>query len=245
LDVRTAEEHAAQPLPGFRHAPGGQLIQATDAWVGVKGARLVLADDELVRAPVVAGWLRQLGHEACVLEGGIAAAAALDWPRSFSPLALPELRPITANELAQALDSASVQAIDLRPAMTFRKGHIAQALWSIRPRIAAAAKRGIKTTVLAADEPGVAALSALDLAEAGITDIRLMAGGLADWRAAGLPVLATPDHPSDADCIDFLFFVHSRHEGDAAAARQYLAWETGLLDALDAQERGTFRLSGL
>jgi rhodanese-related sulfurtransferase len=245
LDVRTAEERAAQTLPGFRHAPGGQLVQATDAWVGVKGARLVLADDELVRAPVVACWLRQLGHEACVLEGGIAAAAALDWPQSFSPLALPEMKPITASEMAQALDGALVQTIDLRPAMTFRKSHIAQALWSIRPRIAAAAKRGIKTTVLVADEPGVAALAALDLAEAGITDIRLMAGGLADWRAAGLPILATPNHPADADCIDFLFFVHTRHEGDAAAARQYLAWETGLLDQLDAQERGTFRLTSL
>jgi hypothetical protein len=43
LDVRTAEEVAGKEAPGFRQAPGGQLIQATDAWVGVKGARLVLA----------------------------------------------------------------------------------------------------------------------------------------------------------------------------------------------------------
>src|SRR5207245_8491579 len=84
-DLRTAEEFAARAVPGFVHAPGGQLIQATDQWVGVKGARLVLADDEGVRAPVVAGWLRQLGHEACVLEGGLAAAAALDWPRPVTP----------------------------------------------------------------------------------------------------------------------------------------------------------------
>jgi rhodanese-related sulfurtransferase len=189
--------------------------------------------------------LRQLGHEACVLEGGIVAAAALDWPQPPQPPALPEPSAITASEMAQALDDRAVQTIDLRPAMAFRQGHIAQAKWSIRPRIVAAAKRGIKTTVLVADEPGVAALAALDLAEAGITDIRLMAGGLADWRAAGLPMLATPDHPAEADCIDFLFFVHSRHEGDAEAARQYLAWETGLLDQLDAQERGTFRLTGL
>ena len=125
--------------------------------------------------------------------------------------------------------------------MTFRQGHIAQARWSIRPRVAALAGRAI-TTVLVAEEPGVAALAALDLAEAGCTDIRLLAGDLAAWRAAGLPIRATPDQPADADCIDFLFFVHSRHDGDAEAARQYLAWETGLLDQLDAQERGTFRI---
>ncbi len=240
LDVRTAQEFAAQALPNFRHAPGGQLIQATDAWVGVKGARLVLADDELVRAPVVAGWLRQLGHEACVLDGGIAAAVVPDWSRPRGPPAQPAPAPITADELA--LDEASVRIIDLRPAMTFRQGHIANAKWSIRPRIAAAANRGIKT-VLVADEPGVAALAALDLREIGITNIRLLSGGLAAWRDAGLPILATPDQPSDADCIDFLFFVHRRHDGDAEAARQYLAWETGLLDQLDEQERGTFRVT--
>jgi len=241
LDVRTAEEFAVQAVPGFRHAPGGQLIQATDAWVGVKGARLVLADAELVRAPVVAGWLRQLGHEACVLDGGIAAAASLAWPLPPRPPALPALAPITAQELVQ-VRTAQAQIIDLRPAMTFRQGHIAQAQWSIRPRVAALANRGIKTTVLVADEPGLAALAALDLREAGATDIRLLVGGLADWRDAGLPIVVTPDQPADADCIDFLFFVHSRHEGDAQAARQYLAWETGLLDQLDPQERGTFRI---
>jgi rhodanese-related sulfurtransferase len=243
LDVRTAQEFAAQALPNFRHAPGGQLIQTTDAWVGVKGARLVLADDELVRAPVVAGWLRQLGHEACVLDGGIAAAAPA-WPPPLPSPALPAPPPITARELAVALqtDNASLQIIDVRPAMAFRQGHIAQARWSIRPRIAAAASRAMKT-VLVADEPGVAALAALDLRETGITDIRLLSGGLADWRDAGLSILATPDQPSDADCIDFLFFVHRRHEGDAEAARQYLAWETGLLDQLDPQERGTFRVT--
>src|SRR5690606_31678323 len=68
LDVRTAEEVAEQPLAGFVHAPGGQLQQATDQWIGVKGARIVLVDGEGVRAPMVAAWLRQLGHEACVLE---------------------------------------------------------------------------------------------------------------------------------------------------------------------------------
>jgi 3-mercaptopyruvate sulfurtransferase SseA len=228
-------------VPGFRHAPGGQLIQATDAWVGVKGARLVLADDELVRAPVVAGWLRQLGHEACVLDGGSAAAAALAWPLLPEPPALPAPVPITARALTQA-PGETLQIIDLRPAMTFRQSHIAQARWSIRPRVAALADRGGITTVLLTEEPCVAALAALDLAEAGCTDIRQLAGGLAEWRDAGLPIRATPDQPADQDCIDFLFFVHSRHEGDAEAARQYLAWETGLLDQLDDQERGTFRI---
>jgi hypothetical protein len=89
----------------------------------------------------------------------------------------------------------------------------------------------------------VAALAAIDLAEAGHKDIRLLAGGQGAWCAAGLPVAATPEMPADPDCIDFLFFTHGRHDGNHEAARQYLAWETGLLAQLDAQERGVFRVA--
>src|SRR5262249_10876134 len=98
LDVRTAEEFAGDRVPGFVHAPGGQLIQATDQWVGVKGARLVLIDGEMVRAPMVAAWLRQLGHDACVIDGGVAASRALTWRRSAParPAPLPTIAPAEA-----------------------------------------------------------------------------------------------------------------------------------------------------
>jgi rhodanese-related sulfurtransferase len=66
-DVRTPEEFKTGSIPGSAHAPGGQLIQATDQWVGVRNARIVLIDGgENIRAPVVASWLKQLGCDACV-----------------------------------------------------------------------------------------------------------------------------------------------------------------------------------
>ena len=40
LDVRTADAFARGSLPGAVHAPGGQLLQATDQYVGVRRARL-------------------------------------------------------------------------------------------------------------------------------------------------------------------------------------------------------------
>jgi rhodanese-related sulfurtransferase len=209
--------------------------------VGVKGARLVLVDDEMVRAPVVAAWMRQLGHEACVLAGGIAAAGAYFWRRRGPP-DLPELDTVAPGAAGPAIAKAALQAIDLRPGMAFRKGHIAGATWSIRPRIGAAAVPA-KPIVLVADEPGVAALAAIDLDEAGCKDISLLAGGFEAWRAAGLPVEATPDVPTDQECIDFLFFTARRHDNDPEAARQYLTWETGLLAQLDEQERGVFRIA--
>src|SRR5438270_13157995 len=54
LDVRTPDEFAAGHLPGSVSAPGGQLVQAIDRWVGVRGARLVLVDDTLARAGMTA-----------------------------------------------------------------------------------------------------------------------------------------------------------------------------------------------
>ena len=57
-----------------------------------------------------------------------------------------------------------------------------------------------------------------------------------------MPAVATAHIPPHADRIDFLFFVHDRHEGNKAAMRGYLQWETGLLAQLDEQERASFRL---
>jgi rhodanese-related sulfurtransferase len=241
FDVRTAEEYAADALPGFVHAPGGQLVQATDQWVGVKGARIVVFDREEVRAPMIAGWLRQLGHEAFALED-TAGAAAIDWRRRGGGFSPPALRSISVQETVTGLRMGAVDVIDLRGGMVYRKSHVAGARWTIRPRIAQVVDPG-KTIAIVADERALAALAAVDLAEAGAKDVRVVEGGYAAWRDAGLPTEASQDRPSDADCIDFLFFTHGRHDGDVAAARQYLAWETGLVGQLDPQERGVFRIA--
>ncbi len=50
FDVRDPGEYAAGHLPGAISAPGGQLVQATDQYVGTLGARLVLVDPLEVRA---------------------------------------------------------------------------------------------------------------------------------------------------------------------------------------------------
>lgn len=70
FDVRTAEEYAAGHIPGFRHYPGGQLVQETDMAAPVRGARILLADDIGPRADMTASWLAQMGWEVTVLEGG-------------------------------------------------------------------------------------------------------------------------------------------------------------------------------
>ena len=254
FDVRTEAEFAASGVPGFVHAPGGQLIQATDQWVGVRGARIVVLDGEEVRAPVVAGWLRQLGHDALVLSGGADAAAAHDFRRTAPAVPdLPRLGPgpietwtgglpwVSVAEAAEGHRLGAFRFLDLRTSMSYRAGHIAGAPWTIRPHIAADAGGPSGSIVLVADDPVAAALAAVDLTEAGAHDVRMLRpDGFAAWRDAGLPVEITPDQPSDGECIDFVFFTHDR-QSNREAARQYLTWETGLTARLDDDERAVFR----
>ncbi|MDQ8023419.1 MAG: rhodanese-like domain-containing protein [Moraxellaceae bacterium] len=233
FDIRTAAEYAAGTLPGAQHAPGGQLIQATDQYVAVRPARILVLDDEGIRAPIVAAWLSQLGFEAAVVEGGIHTDLRLP---AITPTALPvsptRAQASTLRELAQA----GVPVLDLRPSLAFRKEHLSGSPWTTRARVR---QHTADTVVLIADDEVLAALAARDLQEAGTKTVLL-----ADWQTAlesGLPREATPDSPSDAEAIDYLFFVHDRHDGNLDAARRYLEWETGLLAQCTEDELRVFK----
>ncbi len=239
-DVRTPEEFKAGSIPGAVHAPGGQLIQATDQWVGVRNARIVLIDGgDSVRAPVVASWLKQLGCDVHVLEGGVKSGLK---GMSAAKSALPDLATISAAELKQALDAGRCTLFDLGLSMNLRKAHIPGSRWSIRSRLAADAKNAKNSIVLIAEDIDAARLAATELVESGIKDIKLLAGGLAAWTKAGYATEASPEVPPDSECIDYLFFVHDRHDGNREAMKQYLAWETGLMAQLDEQDKASFHI---
>jgi rhodanese-related sulfurtransferase len=87
FDVRTPEEYAARHLAGFRSAPGGQLVQETDHFAPVRGARIVLADDLGPRADMTASWLAQLGWEIYVLDGDFAGPFESGDPHAIPPRA--------------------------------------------------------------------------------------------------------------------------------------------------------------
>jgi rhodanese-related sulfurtransferase len=70
FDVRSADEYAAGHLAGYRHYPGGQLVQEIDMAAPVRGARILLTDELGVRADMTASWLAQMGWETYVLDGG-------------------------------------------------------------------------------------------------------------------------------------------------------------------------------
>lgn len=221
FDVRTEAEHRAGHAPGFVSAPGGQLVQATDEKLAVRGARIVLSCDTGLRAATTAIWLRGMGHDAWVLTG-----ASMDESPIESEAGQPDLtrlRPGTWLDASRGLD---YRAAHIEGAQWVNRTH----LWRQRPQL------GTPITVVGRDPALVRGITA-ELAHQGYTDVEAIPSGPEDWRTAGLSVVASPDDPTEAECIDHLWFVHDRHEGNLDAARRYLAWETGLLAQLEADER--------
>jgi rhodanese-related sulfurtransferase len=234
LDVRTGEEYARTHVPGALHAPGGQLVQATDRWIGVRNARIVLSDDTLLRAATTAMWLLGMGHQVWVLRADASAVtpAPAPAPSTSAPAALATIDA----DAVPARVAAGTVLLDLSPSTAYRAAHIDGARWATRARLDRLGLRGSESVLLAGPADS-ASLAALDLGELGVRRIEHVAGGPDDWRQAGLDLVSTPAIPGDAECIDYLFFVHDRHDGNLDAARRYLEWEVGLLEQMDAQER--------
>jgi rhodanese-related sulfurtransferase len=88
FDVRDEVEHTAGHLKGFRHYPGGQLVQEIDMAAPARGARIVVTDDRSVRADMTASWLAQMGWDVFVLDGGYDSALEVG-----PPLVLPKPDP--------------------------------------------------------------------------------------------------------------------------------------------------------
>ena len=242
LDVRSIEEFAAGSVAGVQHAPGGQLQQATDHYVGVRNARLVLLDSENVRAPVTAYWLRQMGHRACVLQGGIEAVHEVKWPHIANSPVAPPIPLIPAEQLHQWLTEGRLLHLwDIRSSQRYRDGHIAGSEWMIRPHLMRAAQTfHTGQVIIISDTEEAAAWAATALGEK--VEVWTLHDGFEAWQKSGYEIVKTPAFPDDADRIDFLFFTHDRHQGNKDAARQYLAWEQGLWARLQPSEQAIFKV---
>ncbi len=244
IDVRTPEEFAAGHLPGSVSAPGGQLVQAIDRWVGTRGARLVLVDDTGTRSIMTAHWLQQMGWDVQVLDralDGVTLEAGSAPPQPPAGLAvLPEIIPQEAAEWL-ANDAA---AISLEASAAYRAGHPAGAVWVTRARLDRLPPAVLKASRIAlfADDPFVARLAAIDLAELSSAKVAVVPGGARAWQMAGLPVIASPNDPPDAERIDYLFWNHDRHAGNREAMQAYLRWETELPEQVAADGLAGFRL---
>ena len=223
LDVRDPVEFAAGALSDSVNAPGGQLVQATDTWIGVRGARVVLVDDDGVRARMSAAWLRQMGHaDVFVLQDGLAASVAP--ATKLAAISAPAIPPA---ELA----ASKALVIDLARSIEYRDGHVPGALWGIRTRLAALGPQlaAAKLVVLTSPDGALAQLAVAEVQALTHAPVEVLEGGTAAWRAAGLPMARDRQTPPDEACVDFYLRPYDRNSGVEEAMKDYLSWEIDLV----------------
>ncbi len=240
FDVRDPAEYKAGHYPGAISAPGGQLVQATDLYAGVLGARIVLSDDKEARALMTASWLRQMGwQDVFVLpeagqkseqESGDAAPAILG--------SIPDDATVDASKVLE-IDNVSV--IDLSTSPHYRRGHIPGAWFAIRGRLdRALPKIAPREAIVLTSEDGV--LAGLAVAEArALTDapVHWLKGGNAAWAAGGFP-LSTAAKMAD-EPLDVWLKPYERPTDNEAAMNAYLSWEIDLLERIKKDGTTHFR----
>jgi rhodanese-related sulfurtransferase len=242
FDVRTPEEYRAGHRPGARSAPGGQLVQATDAYMATRNARVALYDSDGVRARMTASWLTQMGlPEVYVLEDGGALDETGPEPRRV--LGLTEsVATISAAALAPLIENGNVILIDLATSLDYRAQHIPGAWFAIRSRFAAALPRlpAEGPLVLTSPDGVLARLAAPELRALTDRAVRVLDGGTAAWRAAGLPLAAGAERMAD-EAPDVWHRPYDRSAGAEEAMKAYLGWEINLLRQIEREPAARFR----
>lgn len=237
FDTRSAEEYRSGHLPGWRWAPGGQLVQASDEYLGTRGARIVLADFDGVRAPVTAAWLVQLGGFEVLLHVPPQDAPLQlgDEPRLLCPdPAAPPAPWVTPWQAQEWLRAGAAQMIDVERSLAYARRHIAGALFAAPDRLPAllASRGGPARLVLSSADGVLASRVAAELRRRG-TEAHALRGGNAAWFDAGLPAASGRDGILTGD--DDAWYGGYAYDDEAerhARFRAYLAWEVGLVAQL-------------
>jgi rhodanese-related sulfurtransferase len=240
FDVRSPEEHAAGQQPGFRSAPGGQLVQETDWYAPVRGALIVLAGDRLGRAAMTGSWLAQMGWQVVVADpvGEVTGEVAREPWRPWRPPA-PAGPRTTPAELARWLADGQAVAVDLETSKRYAAGHIPGAAWARRADLAGRARSGQRMVLTSADGY-LAQWAAADLAGLNPVTVSALDGGTQGWERSGRPLEPGGELLSPADDV-----YRRPYEGtgvDPAVMQAYLDWEYGLTGQLERDGTHGFRV---
>ncbi|OAD15850.1 rhodanese-like domain-containing protein [Achromobacter insolitus] len=247
FDVRTREEYEAGHLEGWRWAPGGQLVQATDEYLATRRARVVLADWDGVRALTTGAWLAQLGAVEVYLYQPPALAARQSGPEPRRVLRyrpdVPGLRP---DALRSALEDGAAVLFDVDSRLAYERGHVPGSRYAVPDRLSEFLPENPELTIVLTSADGIlASVVAAELAWRSQRPVRYLLGGTRAWAAQGLElsrgaagVLTADD---DQSISPYLFNdLAARDQG----FREYLDWELGLVEQLERDGSKDIRLIG-
>lgn len=249
FDVRGREEYQAGHLPGFRHAAGGQLVQATDEYIGVRHARVVLADWDGVRALTTAAWLSQLGGlDVYVYPVGTPEPLQTGpEPRVLLPSPHPEVPWALPSVAHQAAEAGQAVLLDIDDSVAYARAHAAGARFSAPSHVlrVIAGLPEHQGVLLLSRDGVLARVAAQEASQRTGRVIRPVLGGTAGWVAAGLPTGAGREGVlSGADDTWPGPYVFDSLEERNQNFDEYLAWELGLVEQLQRHGETGMSLSG-
>ena len=235
LDVRQPKEFESGHIKTSISAPGGQLIQATDQYIGILGARVILVDDLDVRAIMTATWLRQMGwHDVFVLDR--TSYKELEIQGKHSPkthgLDSASCKFIDARKLKVLLEKKSVSLVDLAISSKYIAGHIPSAHYATREGLPEKLNFFQKQSEVVLTSPSgqQALLASSDLRKMGV-ETKVLSGGTKAWEACGFEIetglTRCFEEPAD------IWQPPYELEGDPDfAMREYLSWEIRLVEQI-------------
>jgi rhodanese-related sulfurtransferase len=233
FDVRTPEEFEAGHLPTARSTPGGQLVQETDHFASVRGARLVLVDDDGVRANMSASWLAQLGWEVYVLDDLEPNHFSEKGPWIAPVPVPPQVEEISPETLAQWLTHDDVALLDFTSSANYVKRHIPGAWWALRGQLREALARvpSAERYVLTCGSSQLARLAVAEVEALTGKAVFLLKGGTASWIAEQR-ALEEGETRLASLRIDRYRRPYEGTDNPREAMQAYLDWEFGLVDQL-------------
>jgi rhodanese-related sulfurtransferase len=236
FDVRSRAEYMAGHLAGSCSAPEGSMVMSPDHYLATLKGRLVLVDDDTVRAIVTALWLAQMGWgEVAILVDGLHGTLETGFePPPVLGLDRVSVRTVTAHDIEKLRQTQPVRIVDVGTSDRYIDRHIPGAVWCSRVALDTYLRdTGHSGPIVLTSEDGmVARLAAGDLDGTLQQGVSILTGGNRAWHNAGFDCERGAEHmilPRDDHWL-----ASSERPGDTRQnVLDYLAWEEALLDEIE------------
>lgn len=242
FDIRQPDEYFEGHIEGAISAQGGQLVQATDEYAGVRNGRFVLVDNDERRAIVTAHWLIQMGFpNVFVLKQ--------DHQQLPMTKSLPAKNSKTDSVIKEALEKGGIDAkavaelkgsgsdiliLDIGSSKLHRERHIPGAKWIMRSYMPRAFEKfpHCKNVIITSDSGEHAALGAEDARKLW-KDARVyfLNGGTEAYKSCGYTMesgMQCPLCPED----DIWYRPYTDINASPEAMKGYFDWEAGLVSKI-------------
>ena len=234
FDVRGLDEYEVGHIPGFFHIPSGQLTQETEMYAPVRGARIVLVDDDGCRANMCASWLAQMAWDVYVLDGAQLIDFSEHGPWRWQTPPVPKVAVTSVGNLVDwRADGEGLTILDLATHAQYRRGHIPGASYLVRSRHVEDAENIPRSSryVLTSDDGELAQFAAPELQARLAGEVYVLSGGTDAWVRAGF-TLESGETSLISPPVDRYRRPYEGTDISTEVMQAYLDWEFGLVDQL-------------